>query len=222
LPPHRAAPRRCSNRGPPLPCSAGGASRTATLRFQCTCALRAALHLPFAITPQSARLLAAPLHHPGAHAARPTDRTPRQAQGYTVALPSAHPHPRALDATPLVSIIVPRCGECRAVLALPFLGWRRTSLACHANVPGRCESGEQSLPCAARRRRIFQCFGVTLVRTARTPAVTPRRVHSTQLQAPGTIAGTVTAARVRHTPTSAAMGKRGCASTASTDHRAGQ
>jgi hypothetical protein len=207
---------------PPLPRLCWQHIPYCPLQCQCACALRAVPHLPFATTPQSARLLAAPLHHTSASAARPTDPMLRQAQGYTVALPSAHPHPRALDATPLVSIIVPRCGECRAVLALPFLRWRRTSLACHANVPGRCESGEQSLPCAARRRRIFQCFGVTLVRTARTPAVTPRRVHSTQLQAPGTIAGTVTAARVRHTPTSAAMGKRGCASTASTDHRAGQ
>ncbi|KAJ7795625.1 hypothetical protein B0H14DRAFT_2918717 [Mycena olivaceomarginata] len=98
-------------------------------------------NLPFATTPQSARLLAAPLHHTSASAVRPTDPTLRQAQGYTVALPSAQPHPRALHATPLVSVIASRFGECRAVLAQPFWRWRRTSLSrhgkeCRPQVPG--------------------------------------------------------------------------------------
>jgi hypothetical protein len=40
-------------------------------------------------------------------------------------------HPSALHATPLVSVITPRYGECRVVLALPFWHWCRISLSRH-------------------------------------------------------------------------------------------
>ncbi|KAJ7301068.1 hypothetical protein DFH08DRAFT_907452 [Mycena albidolilacea] len=75
--------------------------------------------------------------------------------------------------------------------------------------PSRWESGEQSLPCATRHCRICQRFGVTLVRTAHPPAVTPRQAHSDQPQVPGAIPGPAKAAHIRHTPTSAATGRAG-------------
>ncbi|KAJ7768559.1 hypothetical protein B0H14DRAFT_2632906 [Mycena olivaceomarginata] len=73
--------------------------------------------------------------------------------------------------------------------------------------PADANRGEQSLPCVARQGRICQRFGMTLVRTAHPPAMEPRWAHSAQPQVPGTTAGTVTAARVHHTPTGTAMGE---------------
>ncbi|KAJ7830309.1 hypothetical protein B0H14DRAFT_2593393 [Mycena olivaceomarginata] len=53
------------------------------------------------------------------------------------------------------------------------------------STPSKCKLGEQSLPYAARRRRICQRFGVTLVRTAHPPAVTPRRTAGAQYPTAG-------------------------------------
>ncbi|KAJ7812254.1 hypothetical protein B0H14DRAFT_1459293 [Mycena olivaceomarginata] len=53
-------------------------------------------------------------------------------------------HPRALHATPLVSAIAPRYGECRAVLALPFWRWRRTSLPRHGKEVPPADANRES------------------------------------------------------------------------------
>jgi hypothetical protein len=146
MPPYRAAPRRCSiHTYHHAPCSAGGTFRTALLQFQCVCAVRAAPHLPFA---------AAPRVSPPAKPARcaPTSHqcACRSSHRYNAApgtaSPSALPHPHALHTTPLVSVIAPHCGECRAVLSLPFLRWRHTSgaLLHHRNVAALADGNRES------------------------------------------------------------------------------
>ncbi|KAJ7672802.1 hypothetical protein B0H14DRAFT_2657073 [Mycena olivaceomarginata] len=57
--------------------------------------------------------------------------------------------------------------------------------AAERKYPSKCKSGEQSLPYADRRRRICQRLGVTLVRTAHPPAVTPRRTAGAQCPTAG-------------------------------------
>ncbi|KAJ7798888.1 hypothetical protein B0H14DRAFT_2617522 [Mycena olivaceomarginata] len=90
--------------------------------------------------------------------------------------------PCALHATPLVSVIASRFGEYRAVLArVPHL----LAPPRKGSTPRKCKLGERSLPYAARRRRICQRFGVTLVRTAHPPAVTPRRTAGAQYPTAG-------------------------------------
>jgi hypothetical protein len=114
-------------------------------------------------------------------AAHPTNPTPSQAPGtgYAVALPSTHPHPRAIRATPLIFVIAPRCGKFSAAISR----WRCISLRRH--VPPRKQGspqmcmGRQSLPCATRHHRICQCLGVTLACTARPQAVKPQRHSAT-------------------------------------------
>ncbi|KAJ7794345.1 hypothetical protein B0H14DRAFT_126292 [Mycena olivaceomarginata] len=129
---------------PPLPRLCWQHILYCPLQCQCACALRAVPHLPFATTPQSARLLAVPLHHTSASAARPTDPMLRQAQGYTVARPSAHPHPRTLHATRLCHRIPLRGmqgGVSAAILALaPHLlaAPRRRSTSADANRESSC------------------------------------------------------------------------------------
>ncbi|KAJ7816768.1 hypothetical protein B0H14DRAFT_1392921 [Mycena olivaceomarginata] len=176
------------------------------LQCQCACALRAVPHLPFATTPQSARLLAAPLHHTSASAACPTDPPLRQAQGYTVALPSAHPHPRALHATPLVSVIASRFGECRAVLALPFWRWRRTSLPRHGEeVPRQMRIGRAVAPL---RRSAPPHLAALRGATRSHCAPTSNDVKASaqcRLQVPGTTANVYGCAR--SSSTSTAMGE---------------
>jgi hypothetical protein len=152
---HWAAPRRCSNSAHHRsPCFAGGTSRTAPLQFQCVCALRAAPHLPLACP----TVVSPPAHCAPTPHQRPC-RSPNQspirccARHRATVLPSAHPHPCALHAAPLVSVIAPRCGECRAMLALPFLRWRRTSLLRHRKGEPRqmrIERAVAPLCCSAR------------------------------------------------------------------------
>ncbi|KAJ7808679.1 hypothetical protein B0H14DRAFT_3482103 [Mycena olivaceomarginata] len=168
-------------------------------------------NLPFAITPQSARLLAAPLHHTSASAIRPTNPALHQAQGYTVALPSAHPHPRALHATPLVSVVASRFGECRAVLALPFWRWRRISLSCHGKEgPRQMRIGRAVAPL---RRSAPPHLAALRGDTRSHCAPTSNGVKAgaqCRPQVPCTTAGTFTAARVHHPP-APQWGKSGCA-----------